>query len=226
MDFLARPTPGSWPVIWASSALAVSRSLTFWMASPTPTLTMIFSRRGTAMIFVMPSSSWSAGITSFRYFSNKRLMGGSSLLPFDHRLAAVAEPGLAAVLEAPGPGADPLPALRAVEHDVGYGDRGLFLHDAALLVPAAVGLDEVLGKIDPFDDDPVGLGDELQDLALLALVLAPDDDDEVVLLEGDLGHQRTSGAREMILVNFRSRSSRPTGPKTRVPTGSPVLSMM
>jgi hypothetical protein len=27
-------------------------------------------------------------------------------------------------------------------------------------------------------------------------------------------------------MNFFSRSSRPTGPKTRVPTGSPALSMM
>src|SRR5712691_2019182 len=31
--------------------------------------------------------------------------------------------------------------------------------------------------------------------------------------------QRTSGAREMIFVNWRSRSSRATGPKMRVPTG-------
>src|SRR5271154_1287308 len=32
----------------------------------------------------------------------------------------------------------------------------------------------------------------------------------------------TSGASEMILVYFFSRSSRATGPKTRVPTGSPA----
>ena len=87
-------------------------------------------------------------------------------------------------------------------------------------------LTKCLDEVDPFDDDPVGLGDELEDLALFPLVLAPDDDDEVVLLERDLGHQRTSGAREMIFMNFLSRSSRPTGPKTRVPTGSPALSMM
>src|SRR4030042_6290683 len=142
MDFLARPMPGSVPVIRASSALAVSRSLMFWMASPTPTLTMILSRRGTAVICVMPSSFWSSGTTSFRYLSYKRLIGASSLLLLDRRLAPVADPDLAAVLEPPAPGPHALPALRAVEHDVGHGDRGLLLHDPALDVTAGLGLDE------------------------------------------------------------------------------------
>ena len=31
----------------------------------------------------------------------------------------------------------------------------------------------------------------------------------------------TSGASEMIFMNWRSRSSRATGPNTRVPIGSP-----
>src|SRR5512137_2649219 len=136
MDILARPTPGSCPVIWASSDLAASRSVMFWMASPTPTLTMIFSRRGTAMIFVMPSSFSSSGTTSLRYFSYKRLIGASSLLLLDQGLAAMTEPDLAAVLEPLRPGPDALPALGAVEHDVGHGDRGLLLHDAPLDVPA------------------------------------------------------------------------------------------
>src|SRR5512137_2667370 len=157
MDFLARPTPGSWPVIWASSALAVSRSLMFVMASPAPTLTMIFSRRGTAMMLVMWSSSWSAGTTSVLYFSYKRLMGGSLLLLFDQGVAAVAVPAGGAVVVTVGAGPDALAALRAVQHDVGHGDGRFLLHDAALLVLAAVGLDEVLGEIDPLDDDPVGL---------------------------------------------------------------------
>src|SRR5512137_2029643 len=110
MDILARPTPGSCPVIWASSALAASRSLMFWMASPTPTLTMIFSRRGTAMIFVMPSSFWSSGTTSFLYFSYKRLIVSFLLLLLDHGVAAVAVAGLGAVLELPAPGAHALAA--------------------------------------------------------------------------------------------------------------------
>src|SRR6266849_3188298 len=35
-------------------------------------------------------------------------------------------------------------------------------------------------------------------------------------------HYKTSGASETIFKNFFSRSSRATGPKTRVPTGSPA----
>src|SRR5207302_10831764 len=41
-------------------------------------------------------------------------------------------------------------------------------------------------------------------------------------LTRSLRRYRTSGARETIFKNFFSRSSRATGPKTRVPTGSPV----
>ena len=33
---------------------------------------------------------------------------------------------------------------------------------------------------------------------------------------------KTSGANETIFKNFLSRNSRATGPKTRVPTGSPA----
>src|SRR5204863_9497078 len=35
-------------------------------------------------------------------------------------------------------------------------------------------------------------------------------------------HQSTSGASEMIFINCLSRSSRATGPKIRVPRGSPA----
>lgn len=79
----------------------------------------------------------------------------------------------------------------------------------------------VLGDaLDALDDDAVTVGEHLEDAPLLALVLARDDDDEVALL--DLGHgQSTSGASEMIFMNRLSRSSRPTGPKMRVPRGSP-----
>src|SRR5579884_3034429 len=44
----------------------------------------------------------------------------------------------------------------------------------------------------------------------------------IVLTDVEPHHQRTSGARETIFRNFFSRSSRATGPKTRVPTGSPA----
>src|SRR3974377_1345169 len=69
--------------------------------------------------------------------------------------------------------------------------------------------------------------------ASLASRGAGDPPDGVLLLDVDADrlrqftfcdcHQITSGARDTIFMNFLSRSSRATGPKTRVPTSSPPL---
>ena len=62
-------------------------------------------------------------------------------------------------------------------------------------------------------------GTHLEHLAGTALVAAVQHDDLVTL--PDLGsHHSTSGASEMIFMWFLARSSRGTGPKMRVPTGS------
>ena len=54
---------------------------------------------------------------------------------------------------------------------------------------------------------------------------ARDDLNQVALF--DVRHdQMTSGASETIFMNFLSRSSRPTGPKMRVPRGSPSFFRM
>ena len=101
--------------------------------------------------------------------------------------------------------------------------RLLALEDPARRVArrrARVALDEV----DPLDDDAIVLAEDAGDLAGLALVLAADDDD-VVALSDARGHQSTSGASEMIFMNFLARSSRATGPKMRVPMGSRSLLM-
>src|SRR5262249_48065369 len=59
----------------------------------------------------------------------------------------------------------------------------------------------------------------LDNLAALALVASGDHDHRVAFF--DLGrHHSTSGASEMIFMWFLARSSRGTGPKMRVPTGS------
>ena len=63
------------------------------------------------------------------------------------------------------------------------------------------------------------VGEDAGDLALLAAVLALEDPDAVALLDLEPGHQITSGASDTIFMNFFSRSSRPTGPKMRVPAG-------
>src|ERR1700719_314218 len=67
-----------------------------------------------------------------------------------------------------------------------------------------------------------------QDFARLAFRAARHDPDHVAMADSDrdrlfhfLFHRyHTSGASEMILVNFLSRSSLATGPNTRVPIGS------
>ena len=66
------------------------------------------------------------------------------------------------------------------------------------------------------------LGQEAQHAAALALLLAGDDDDLITL--ANVHDYRTSGASEMIFMNRLARSSRATGPKMRVPTGSLSLS--
>src|SRR5690242_3322376 len=61
-----------------------------------------------------------------------------------------------------------------------------------------------------------------QHLALLALVAAADDDDVVRRFAPQLRHRhKTSGASETIFMKRRARNSRVTGPKMRVPIGSP-----
>ena len=64
-------------------------------------------------------------------------------------------------------------------------------------------------------------------LADLALVLTGDHHHLVVFMNTKLFHSlcsySTSGARDTIFMKLRARSSRATGPKIRVPTGSPCL---
>jgi len=91
------------------------------------------------------------------------------------------------------------------------------VHDAAGVGGLTAGCEVTLGHVHALDLDLVLLRQNLGDLALLALVLAGNDDHGVALLQ--LHDYNTSGASEMIRMNFLSRSSRPTGPKMRVPRG-------
>src|SRR6266513_840063 len=108
-------------------------------------------------------------------------------------------------------------SVLADDRDVGQMDRRLLGDDAALLRLALllVALDE----IDAADQRLVLVGTHIEHLAGAALVAAVQHDDLVAL--ADLGgHHSTSGASEMIFMWFLARSSRGTGPKMRVPTGS------
>src|SRR5690606_8262464 len=114
-----------------------------------------------------------------------------------------------------------LAALGVLQHHIaGPKGRGA-VDDAGLgeLLGALVALDDVGTR----DDDAAILAD-VEDAALDALVLAGHDDHEVVLLE-TYTHQITSGASETIFMKRLPRSSRATGPKMRVPIGSPSLLM-
>ena len=108
-------------------------------------------------------------------------------------------------------------------------NRSFGRDDAAGVASAAAGVDDLrvlLDPVDTFDNHAILIAQDADDFAFGALVLAGDHLDGVALLQVDralLGHHKTSGASEMIFMNFLSRNSRPTGPKMRVPRGSPSL---
>src|SRR5215471_5692272 len=246
MDFFARVTTAFWPAIAESSSTAPSRTLGLATASPSPMFRMIFSTRGIAMRFWIPSSLPSEGTTSFRYRSLS--LAGAAISSWSLVLSPWSRPrrgttdyglrtscsrqcrstllreslGLALSVSSP---ADPRArvAVRVHEHHVGDVDRGLLLGDPSRDVLGRVGPHVPLDHVDALDDDAARSREDLDDLALTAAVLARDHDDLVVLLQLRMSHHSTSGASEMIFMNFFSRNSRATGPKTRVPTGSPSL---
>ncbi len=78
-------------------------------------------------------------------------------------------------------------------------------------------------SIDAFDDDLTGLGIHRQHLASLAGVVTADNHYHIVDLDP---HHSTSLAKLTIFMKLRSRNSRATAPKMRVPRGFRSLSMM
>src|SRR5215471_17655118 len=110
-----------------------------------------------------------------------------------------------------------LAVLGIGDRDVGQMDRQLLGDDAAFLLRglALVTLDHV----DAAHQRAALAGAHLDHLAGAALV-ATGQHDHLVALADLGGHHSTSGASEMIFMWFLARSSRGTGPKMRVPTGS------
>src|SRR5690349_16668016 len=105
--------------------------------------------------------------------------------------------------------------------DVREVNRGLPADDAALRIARALAL-MALHHLHALHDDAVLVGHHLQHLALTALVFARQHDDAIALLD-PRRHHSTSGARLMIFMKRFACSSRVTGPKIRVPIGSPCL---
>src|SRR6516164_1917233 len=108
-------------------------------------------------------------------------------------------------------------AVLADDRDVGQVDRRLLRDDAAFL---GLGLFLVaLDQVDATDERGSFNRTHFEHLAGAALVATAQHDDLVAF--ANLGsHHSTSGASEMIFMWFLARSSRGTGPKIRVPTGS------
>src|SRR5215218_465485 len=141
--------------------------------------------------------------------------------------------------------ADPgRPVLGVDHHHVAHVDGRLLRDDPALLGAALAGADPgvLLDPADALDEDLLQPGEGGDDAALGPLVLAGQHDDGVALLDlhgrglggrllgaavrADCHDHNTSGASEMIRMKRLSRSSRPTGPKMRVPRGSPLSRMI
>src|SRR5579883_730457 len=154
-----------------------------------------------------------AGFSSFAAFSalgffssaidlGSRALGKSHLLAI--RLDLEADAGRLAVLRI-GEG-----YLRQVDGELLRDDAAFLLRGLTLVA---------LDHVDAAHHDAALVRTHLDHLAAAALVAAGEHDDPVAL--ADLrGHHSTSGASEMIFMWFFARSSRGTGPKMRVPTGS------
>src|SRR5690606_14564359 len=147
----------------------------------------------------------------------------SALLAYAVLLAVVVDPH-----------ADPgRTAVVADDHHVRDVDRHVPIDDPALHgLPA--GLLVPFGRIDTLDDQLALTGEDPGDTRLFSFVLAGDDHDLVALADARLpihhlrfaAHHNTSGASETIRMKRRSRSSRATGPKMRVPRGCSFWSMI
>src|SRR6185295_15851782 len=102
-------------------------------------------------------------------------------------------------------------------------DRSLALDDAAGASSLTIGSNRFATDVHTFDSDAPGPCQNLKHASSLALVTTRENYYLLVLFDLHPGCHRyiTSGARLTIFIKPRSRSSRATGPKTRVPTGSP-----
>src|SRR4051812_8911619 len=178
-------------------------------------LITILSSRGTCMMLPSPSDSLSCSRISVSYFTRRRgrvvvsVSVMSELLP-----ALAADPGLVAAVGQLVADAGRTVA-RAEQRDVADVERHVLVDDAALHGGAGRLL-VLLGDVDALDDDLALARHGAHDHALLAAVLALQHDHAVTLTNL---HHSTSGASETMRMNFLSRSSRPTGPKMRVPRG-------
>src|SRR4029077_11086123 len=190
MDFLARVMMAFWPVFWPSSLPAVSSSLTFWLASPRPMLTVTFFSLGTAIMFFQPKCFISVGTVSFRYFSCNRLFIAALVSPLLSLLvqsaaATLARAHLRAVGQNVVPNARVFVAIGADHHHVRNVDACFLFDDAALDVLAGVGAGVAFHDGDVLDNHGVFLGVDAEHAAGLAGVAAGDHAHLVAFADAD-----------------------------------------
>src|SRR5215813_1479224 len=172
-----------------------------------------FSRRGWPLACAgLPPCCWGRGAG---FVASAFAMALASV---DRLVAPAAGSNLSAVGEDLDAGTRGLVTTRAHDEHVRQRERPFALDDAALpqLLRGALVL---LDHVDVLHEHASLLREHAQHLAALAALAARDDAHRVAATNVNALHQMTSGAREMILVNWRSRNSRATGPKMRVPTG-------
>src|SRR5437899_2381140 len=135
--------------------------------------------------------------------------------------AAAADTHTPAVLELLAADPDRLVALAAEHHDVRDGERRLLLDDATTALLSARLL-MALDDVQSLDEHVPVVGRDARYLTALPALAAGHHQHRIALFDLELRRhlQRTSGASEMIFMNFLARSSRATGPKMRVPIGS------
>src|ERR1700712_4117041 len=142
-------------------------------------------------------------------------------LAFDHFTGRLGDADFAAALKHPEPDLGRLLALGVDQFEVGHVDRRFAIDQSSGLAHAGrLGVRPSHGGA--LHDRPFGNGKHPQHFAARALALAGRHQDGVALAD-TRSHYITSGAREMIFMNLRPRSSRTTGPKMRVPIGSCCL---
>src|SRR5487761_126963 len=163
-----------------------------------------------------------------RYFFSMRLI-------FERGAAAAATPGFRAVGQNLYADARVLVAGWAQDHHVRDVHLAFLIQNAAANILRRIRARVLLDHVGVLDSDAALDRIDREDPPGFAFVAAGHDFHRVsvanhhrpgLLRSFSMAHgYQTSGASEMIFVNFFSRNSRATGPNTRVPTGSPASLM-
>ena len=151
-------------------------------------------------------------------------MTGSSWARFPDRLLTLATDSLfRTVCKVTKTDLHTFAATAAIEHHVGAIDWLLHPQTSTLWTLWMASLHVLVDKVDAFDDNlSSSIQHGLNQPRRIALIISRHNNDQITAF--DFHNHTTSAARLRIFINRRSRSSRATAPKIRVPRGLPSLS--